>query len=603
MWHDEPSGESQQSGGGSSPDMAVTLTKLVGQQHGLQGQLSEMFCMMKYFFEQQEALKKELIADISERLEKHAHHKHALVQHFLDSQKTPGKNEVTEEEPPKSDVCGSPETPGNAAESGLTSKDSDPNASTAGSRDSAAARSSQGNSGNGKQLLGITGSSGSQLHLEIPDAANVRSLKAWKSCISSIVEDEKFELLLTGLIVANAVVMTFVSQYSGIQVGYDLQYPGSASEAKKAWPAADIIFSILDWSFGIAFLVEALLKLSCFGSDYLIGGWHSAWNWLDVVCVIAFLFEKVASAVLPFDSQGLRLLRLMRLFRLLRVLRAVEALDVLYVMATAIKGMGRILAWAVVLLAMLLATCALFLSQLLHATYFKNAVAASMSQPDLETHQEMFKYFGTFTRCLLSMFELTLANWPPVTRLLVEHVSEWFTLMCLLHKLTIGFAVIGVINGVILQETFKVAATDDVIMVRQKRRMAQVTRQKMTKLFTVLDTTGDGDLEFDEFELIAQDPEVKTWLASMDIETDDLATLFKLLDSDGSGSINVEEMLERIPRVKGAARSIDVLALRATLNEFLQRECGRPSDPVNIGGSYSVIPDLRKIGTDGRSRD
>jgi len=42
------------------------------------------------------------------------------------------------------------------------------------------------------------------------------------------------------------------------------------------------------------------------------------------------------------------------------------------------------------------------------------------------------------------MFEITLANWPPVSRLLAENVSEWFMLFGVLHKLAIGFAVVSV---------------------------------------------------------------------------------------------------------------------------------------------------------------
>ena len=44
------------------------------------------------------------------------------------------------------------------------------------------------------------------------------------------------------------------------------------------------------------------------------------------------------------------------------------------------------------------------------------------------------------------MFEITLANWPPASRLLVENVSEWFMLFGVLHKLTIGFAVVSVVS-------------------------------------------------------------------------------------------------------------------------------------------------------------
>merc|ERR1719345_720517 len=136
--------------------------------------------------------------------------------------------------------------------------------------------------------------------------------------------------------------------------------------------------------------------------------------------------------------------------------------------------------------------CSLFLTQIMHSTYFKDVTATSLSPTQLGKHQELFEYFGTITRCMLSMFELTLGNWPPVTRLLSEEVTEWFMLICIAHKLTIGFAVVGVINGVILQETFKVAATDDMIMVRQKKREQQTLTRKMGLLFEALDASENG---------------------------------------------------------------------------------------------------------------
>jgi len=208
-----------------------------------------------------------------------------------------------------------------------------------------------------------------------------------------------------------------------------------------------------------------------------------------------------------------------------------------------------------------LMTCSLFLTQVLQTVSFNNIQANGLSAVELERSRKLYEYFGSFSRCLLSMFEITLGNWPPVTRLLSEEVSEWFMFFCMVHKLTIGFAVIGVINGVILQETFKVAQTDDVIMLRQKQRASQQVRKKMMSLFEALDQSGDGNLEYEEFEVIANIPEMKTWLASMEIETDDLKTLFELIDDDCSGSITAEELASRMPRIKGTARSIDVLAM------------------------------------------
>merc|ERR1712078_260290 len=106
-----------------------------------------------------------------------------------------------------------------------------------------------------------------------------------------------------------------------------------------------------------------------------------------------------------------------------------------------VKGSLSALGWAIVLLAVIQMILALVITGLLFETYFLDE-----SQPAYERRQ-VFEYFGTFTRAMLSMFEMTLANWPPICRLLSEQVSEYFVAFCLLHKLTVGFAVVGIING------------------------------------------------------------------------------------------------------------------------------------------------------------
>jgi hypothetical protein len=371
------------------------------------------------------------------------------------------------------------------------------------------------------------------------------------------VVDERFEILIACLILAYSLILAVEVQYRGLDLGFQLRYINCNQPADVLWPKGDIAFKIISWFFGILFTIEAAFKIVCFGWKYL----HDPWNHLDLACVLVFYADKIAAGFLPIDGKGPRLLRLCRLVRLVRLLRFLHSLDMLYIMTTAIAGMAKIVVWAIALVTLMLMTLALLLVQILHASYFNEVTATGLSASELERYHRLYEYFGSFTRCLLTMYELTFANWPTATRLLSEDASEWFALFCVIHKLTIGFAVVAVINGVILQETFKVAATDDLIMYRQKQRSMLSTRLKMVNLFETLDQSSDGSLSFDEFQVISEIPEVKTWLASMDIETDDLHTLFDLVDIDNSGHITLDELLERMPRIKGTARSLDVLAL------------------------------------------
>ena len=46
--------------------------------------------------------------------------------------------------------------------------------------------------------------------------------------------------------------------------------------------------------------------------------------------------------------------------------------------------------------------------------------------------------------------------------------KEYYAIFSVAYKLVIGFAAVGIINAVFMQETFKVAASDDKLMMRQK---------------------------------------------------------------------------------------------------------------------------------------
>lgn len=382
--------------------------------------------------------------------------------------------------------------------------------------------------------------------------------RSFKYALSWLLKRKEFELAIAFAILCNALIMAWETQYVGLEVGYKLQYPGRSTPADDVWSGAETTFLLLNWVFGIVFLIEFLVKLVVFRCQFFT----KIWNILDFGCVLAFLFDKIVAGDAGFNPQLLRCLRLFRLFRMVRLIRWLEKLESLYVMTTAIAGMSRVLGWAIALLSVMLLTCDLFLVQVLHATYFSNADTASLTAEELARHQEMYAHFGTVTRCMLSMFEITLGNWPPIARLLQEEVSEWLTVVCIVHKVTIGFAVVGVINGVILQETFKVAQTDDIIMLRQKKKAENILRAKLGHLFETLDSNHDDHVDFTEFKKICNDANIKTWLSSLEIETDDLQMLFKLCDLDQNGLLSKEELLSTMPRIKGAARSIDVLAMR-----------------------------------------
>jgi len=372
--------------------------------------------------------------------------------------------------------------------------------------------------------------------------------------VYTVVSSPYFDTFFAVMILCNSAAIAVEAQLRGLEVGHDLGYNRTSRPSFEGKE----LFDFLGFLFGLVFTIEIVLRMCGFGRRF----WKEFWNLFDTGIVIFWVLETLLhnTRSLP-DPSLLQVLRLMKLLRLVRLFRQLQGFGALYLMTTALWGSFTILAGSAALLILMLMMLALLANQVLVETYLTQ---------DYSIHEkvEVYEYFGTFSRALLSLFEMTLANWPPVCRLLVENVSELYLIPALVHKLTIGFAVVGIINGVFMQETLKVAATDDRIMVRQKAMAISTHIHKMEALFAKADKTGDGWLDIEEFKEVMSDKGISTWLASMDLDTTDVETLFALIDSDGGGRISSEELIMGVSQLKGPARSVDLAVAMRDQQQF-----------------------------------
>jgi hypothetical protein len=212
-----------------------------------------------------------------------------------------------------------------------------------------------------------------------------------------------------------------------------------------------------------------------------------------------------------------------------------------------------VLLWSAVLIMTVQTAAALFFCQVLE-TYMLDVAE------DEEARLKVFEHFGTFTRSFLSMFELTLGNWVPICRTLTEYVSEYFSFVVMIYVLFVTFALIKVVTAVFIFETQKVASTDEELMIVQKDRQSQRLLANFAGVFKEIDDSGDGHINFEEFQDILQDHRVMTWLAALDLDVGHCESLFHLLDS-GDGKINFQEFLSGVNRCKGAAKSVDLISM------------------------------------------
>lgn len=372
----------------------------------------------------------------------------------------------------------------------------------------------------------------------------------------------KLDAVIAGIIMLNVLVMVV-----------ELEYQTHLSKVKlgrirddSGWENAPVWFLVIEHAFNAVFIAEIIIRfwvLRLYYFTYIT-------NMLDLTLVLSTSIQMYVLQPLNVESGGhltlFRMLRFCRTVRILKILRLPMFTALRVLVQTCISSMAA-LAWSMVLLFIIIILSGVFLCNLL-----KNEIQDD--KLDHELRSWLFNYYGSSLRATYTLFEVTLSGcWPNYFRPLIEKVNGLYSIFAIWYISVVVFAVIRIITAIFLKQTLSVAANDaDMVAIEQKAQHHH-TIQKLAKVFKRIDTSGDGQLRIDEFQAVMANPEVKGWLSSLDLQVHDVDGLFQLLDN-GDGSITYDEFLAGMLRLKGQARSLDVVAL--------SRHCDKIEDRVLV---------------------
>merc|ERR1719313_2248891 len=150
------------------------------------------------------------------------------------------------------------------------------------------------------------------------------------------------------------------------------------------------------------------------------------------------------------------------------------------------------------------------------------------------------------------------------------------------YKMIVGFAVVKVISAVFIQQTMKVAASDDAIMITTKQRAQAKYANNLRTIFVELDRDGSGQLSAEEFQRALENPKMKSWLHALELEVNESRNLFRMLD-DGDGEVSYDEFMYGAKRMKGHAQSIDLITM---LHEHRRTALDVAQIASNVGKLY-----------------
>ncbi|CAJ1367651.1 unnamed protein product [Effrenium voratum] len=393
-------------------------------------------------------------------------------------------------------------------------------------------------------------------------------LQAW-------LQSHRFDLVITLLLGLNVIWMACELQIAGTYTGLEVGVLSSSLVPTDYRDAVSHFFEVGDVVFTCCFTLDVAARVIILRTKF----WRVCMNYIDFVVTIASMVEIIITT--PVNPFLFRLLRIGKLSRALRLVTLSNTLQSLELLTKCLMASVDMLFWTFCLLACVQCVAGMLVSGLCRE-FIED------SSQVLELREEVFRYYGTFTRTFLTMFEILFANWGPPCRVVVENISEWFSMFFLLYRCVVGFALLNVVNAVFVQQTMKTASSDEELAFKQKERDVAMYTRKVKKLFQSMDEGGDGALNLQEFAKLANSPKLKFWMSQLELEYHDLLSLFEFLDN-GDGQITLTEFIEGAARLRGSAKAIDVWRLETKM-EVLMGEVLSLVRDENAGVSSTMTP-------------
>jgi len=396
----------------------------------------------------------------------------------------------------------------------------------------------------------------------------------------------RFEMLISFALCVNVLWMAFELQIHGSMAGYEIGVFDAPLLPTDTWKTWETFLLTGDMFFAGFFALDVVVRVLVLGPTF----WKQWMNYIDVIVSVISLVELSATFyTLPLNPILFRLLRMGKLTRAIRVVSMTSVLASLQLLIKCLAASRDMLFWSFCLLSFVQCVAGMVVSTLCWE-YLRD------EHFDAQLREDVFRYYGTFSRTFLSMFEILFANWSPPCRVLVEHVSEWFSIFFLLYRCVLGFAVLNVVNAVFVQQTMRTASSDEDLAFKQKEKDIAMYHRKVKKLFATMDSSGDGAINFDEFSKLVKSPKLRFWMSQLELEYHDLLSLFEFLDN-GDGQITLSEFIDGASRLRGHAKAIDVWRMETKVEvlfeEVLHILRGGDSEESEVGEPQS--PEARKI--------
>lgn len=312
-----------------------------------------------------------------------------------------------------------------------------------------------------------------------------------------------------------------------------------------------------DILFAVWFTLELMVRILAEKVSFFTGE-DMWWNVFDVFLVLNAIIELSAPEGV-IDLSLLRVFRVFRLVRVVRVVRTVKALRSLRTMLFAMLNSFSALLWAFVLIGIVMFVFSVIFDMAISYSYDSMDPSSSGDRAEVE---RINRYFSTLFDTMVALFcSITGGNdwWMYAELLRGIYFGEVYFVLFAFYVGLSSVGVLNVVTGIFVDSAVCTRTEDEVVesWTEDQKRTAEEVR----RIFKEADRDMSGSMTYRELENHLQNPWVKAYFSGMDIDASEAAIIFTLMDSDRDNEVTIDEFVDGTMKLKGHAKSIDILSV------------------------------------------
>jgi Ca2+-binding EF-hand superfamily protein len=312
------------------------------------------------------------------------------------------------------------------------------------------------------------------------------------------------------------------------------------------------VFFYLEYVFLVLYSGELGLRFLVLGMKCLLNPWVQ----FDAVLVAASVLEALILVPLVWifgislENSPLGMLmvfKVLRLFRLARTVRLLAQFKVLWMLVRGLMGSVNTICFTFVIIFLIVYLFACIALELITKYRGDNRDAAYDEVVAL-----YFRDMGT-SMMTLTQF-VTLDSVGAIYSVLIPYSWLTFSAYFFGFILIVSIALMNLVTAVIVEGSLEQASNDKEVAKAYQQAELKKLIPKIKDMFLALDSDGSGTLDYDE--VINAPEEVKEELSKC-VPSDDLGELFEMIDVDGGGEIDVDEFINGLSQIALSNQPLD----------------------------------------------